>query len=62
MYALTSAGAIPSYKPGGRTLILRSDLDAYINASKVQAETRPATTPAPRRQGWRDVVDRVGRG
>jgi putative molybdopterin biosynthesis protein len=62
MYALTQSGKIPSYKPGGRTLILRADLDAHLLRSKVNAETRPAMTPTPTRQGWRDVVDRVGRG
>jgi putative molybdopterin biosynthesis protein len=62
MYALTQSGKIPSYKPGGRTLILRSDLDAHILRSKVTPETRPATMTQPTRQGWRDVLDRVGRG
>jgi excisionase family DNA binding protein len=61
MYALTSAGKIPSYKPGGRTLILRSDLDAHILRSKVKAETPLATTPAPRRPGWREEIERAGR-
>jgi excisionase family DNA binding protein len=62
MYALTQSGRVPSYKPGGRTLILRSDLDAHILRSKVQAETPLATTPAPRRPGWREEIERAGRG
>jgi excisionase family DNA binding protein len=61
MYALTQSGTIPSYKPGGRTLILRSDLDAHILRSKVQAETRPATITQPRRLGWREEIERAGR-
>jgi excisionase family DNA binding protein len=61
MYALTQSGRVPSYKPGGRTLILRSDLDAHILRSKVQAETHPATITQPRRPGWREEIERAGR-
>lgn len=40
LYTLMSAGRIPYYKVGARTLLRRSDLDEYVNASLTRTTPR----------------------